>query len=189
MKRRGLPRRATGGAIQIALVLVAASLTVAGSPPTPAPVEALLYSREFRLENAYSYDWSAGRPRVDRGRLVVLQVDPELVRPRQSAEPVLYVGSMPVHCLNTGYPSGRVVAIVPGKTDLTREPIFFGTPELPERVDEDSGQRERRAARAAGIEPCSGKRVSEAERLGGGVLRARDLTELLEHAATLMPVD
>jgi len=170
----------------LASLVLAASGLAAAPPPTPAPVEGLLYSREFRLETPYRYAWSAERPTVTHGQIVVLQVDPALVRTRQMAEPVLYVGNTPAQCLNSGYASGRVVAIVPGDVDLEREPVWFGTPALPERIDEDRARRERRLATAAGIGPFAPRVVAVARKRGGAPLNVPDAEALLHHAATLI---
>jgi hypothetical protein len=168
------------------ILLVLCSGLNAAEPRTPAAVDGLFYSREFRLETPYRYAWSAERPQVTHGRLIVVQVHAELVRPRQAAEPVLYVGTTPAHCINIGYPSGRVVAIVPGDIDLEQEPIWFGTPALPERVDTDHALRERRLALASGIEPFAPRLVAVAQTRGGEPLVVDNVETLLLHAATLI---
>jgi hypothetical protein len=81
----------------------------------------------------------------------VLRVDPNLVFPRQVAEPVLYVGNQTAERINVGYKSGHVVAIVPGPVSLYRDPIWFGTPALPEQVDSNAVLAERAKAEAAAI--------------------------------------
>jgi hypothetical protein len=70
-----------------------------------------------------------------------LRTDPELVRARQSAVPVLYVGEQTAERCNHG--GGNLVALVPAPVDaqgqvdldLSTTPIFFGRPDLPERID------------------------------------------------------
>src|SRR5712671_3802176 len=103
-------------------------------PPLPAPVKNILYARPFTLERPYRYDWSKDRPTVSTGILVVLDVDTALVIPRDSLEPVLYASDVAVQRLNHGHKSGKVIAIVPGHVDLATTPIWFGSPNLPERV-------------------------------------------------------
>src|SRR5262245_27654193 len=61
-------------------------------PATPAAVKNILYARQFKLEQGYEFEWRADHPKVTAGWLVVLEVDPDLVYPRNVAEPVLYVG-------------------------------------------------------------------------------------------------
>ena len=57
--------------------------------------------------------------------------------------------------LNQGDESGYVIAVVPGEVDLTKDPIWFGTPDLPERVNAATIKAEREQADKAGIKPIS----------------------------------
>lgn len=163
-------------------------------PTTPAPVRELISARPFVLESAYRHDWRAERPLVRSGWLLVLRVDPDLVFPRNSAEPVLYVGSQTAERVNVGYPSGHVVALVPAALDekhpdyldLNRATIWFGTPELPEAVDARQVQRQRDLAARAGIAPLAREQVEGAMRAGGRELRLPDKQALLGEAATLV---
>jgi len=125
-------------------------------PATPAPAE-LVHATPFQLQNGYVSDWRKERPLVTTGYLVVLRVTPDLVYPRQTAEPVLYAGKHTAERLNVGYPSGYVVALIPGGVDLSSEPIWFGTPALPEQVDTETIEAERRRAEAVGIKPAAKK--------------------------------
>ena len=88
---------------------------------------------------------------VSSGTLVVLEVDPALVVPRNTLEPVLYAGNVPVQRLNHGNKSGRVIALIPGNIDVTTMPIWFGTPELPGRVTTAMAETERARAQKAGV--------------------------------------
>ena len=88
---------------------------------------------------------------VSSGTLVVLEVDPALVIPRNTLEPVLYAGNIPVQRLNHGDKSGRVIGIVPGNIDVTTMPVWFGTPQLPERVTTAMAETERTRAEKAGF--------------------------------------
>ena len=87
---------------------------------------------------------------VSSGTLVVLEVDPALVVPRDTLEPVLYAGNIPVMRLNHGHKSGRVIGIIPGNVDLATTPIWFGAPELPGRVTTAMAKTERARAEKAG---------------------------------------
>src|SRR5262249_10013944 len=82
-------------------------------PSTPAPVKDILYLRPFTLKTPYRNDWSKERGMVSTGVLVVLEVDPALVIPRNDLEPVLYAGNVVVQRLNHGDQSGRVIGIIP----------------------------------------------------------------------------
>ena len=156
-------------------------------PSTPAAVDDLVYARPFTLSNGYKYDWSKERPTVTTGTLLVLKVNPDLVVPRQTAEPVLYVGNQTAQRLNHGHESGHVIAIVPGEVDLAQSPIWFGGPELPERVDANMAQAERSLADAANITPFAAEKVQAAAAKGGERLEVFDLYTLLrDHIAELV---
>lgn len=147
-------------------------------PDTPAAVDGLLYARPFVLEEAYTSNWSAERPRVSEGLLLVLEVDPELIRARQVAEPVLYVGDRTAERVSWGNGSGRLVAIVPGEIELETALIWFGTPALPERVTDAEVRWERQMAAAAGIRPLDEDVVREALQRGGDTLRVKTRVEM-----------
>ena len=176
-------------------LLAAVALTVnpaAGGPPvpaTPAAVDKLVYARPFKLAEGYEYEWSKEKPRVTEGYLLVLKVDPDLVYPRQTAEPVLYVGLRPAERINAGYPSGHVVALVPGpveKLDLSKERMWFGTPELPERIDLKTAKEEHARAVEAGVKPVGEAQTAAALARGREKLSVQDRYELLRAAAELI---
>jgi hypothetical protein len=153
-------------------------------PQTPAAVDDLILARPFRLSKGYKYDWSRERQIVTSGTLVVLKVNPALVIPRNSAEPVLYAGDQPVQRLNRGHESGHVIGIIPGKIDLKSAPIWFGRPELPERVDAKAIRAERAMADEAKIQPFAEDKV---QKVTQQVLEASDLSSLLrDHVAKMV---
>lgn len=155
-------------------------------PATPAAVDALIYARPFALDGGYTFDWRDERPQVTSGILLVLKVDRDLVYPRQVAEPVLFVGDQTAERVNIGYRSGYVVAIVPGDVDLTKSPIWFGTPELPERVGENTIRAERALAESNRIRPFPAEVVKAALNRGGKNLQIADREGLLRHAGQLI---
>ncbi len=169
--------------------LAVASTAVAGPPPipaTPAPVDDVVLVRPFTLENGYTFNWCKERPQVTSGVLLVLKVDPSLVVSRQVAEPVLYVGSQTAERINIGYGSGYVVAVVPGDVDLTKDPIWFGTPDLPERVDAEKVKAERALAEQAGIKPFTAEQINTAAVKGGDRLAVADVEALMRNVAPLI---
>ncbi len=179
--------------VTISLIVVASmaiSTSVPAGPPavpsTPAAVEDILYARPFTLEKGYNFDWSKERPLLTEGTLLVLKVDPALVYARQVAEPVLYVGNRTAERVNIGYRSGRVIAIVPGHVDLRTTPIWFGTPELPERVNGGIVRAERALADEAGIRPFSADKVKAALARGGEELKLAERDKLRPHFAALL---
>jgi hypothetical protein len=175
MKSRGLR-------VSCVLLAVTWAGVVVADPPlpqTPSGAHELLYARDFDVEDAFPFTWSAERPRVASGTLVVIEVSPELIRPRQTAEPVLYVGAHSAWRVSSYNEAGIVVAFVPVRVDLADAPIWFGTPGLPERVDTTSALRELELARASGIEGFGEAAVSAAGGRHAAVTFA-DRTELLQ---------
>ena len=200
MGRHTDQRRRCGRTVIGALCVLAGVWAGVAGPPvpeTPAAVDGLLYARSFTVEAGFPFHWRKERPIVTEGLILVLDVDPALVFPRESAEPVLYVGDHTAQRISRGHPAGRLVALVPGNLDLADAPIWFGAPELPERVDLVLARRERARADAAGIRPFSADTVSAALGRGGERLRVRDQRELatelarvFEHyVAPLLPAD
>jgi len=155
--------------------------------PAPGGVERIVAVQPFLLERAWRHTWRAEQPAFDAGWLVVLEVDPALVVPRQIQEPVLYAGEQTVERVNFGHGSGRVVAIVPSlrtadggvALDLASTLLWFGTPMLPERVDALRASEELARAVKLGVEPL-------AVPAAGGTLRLPSRDELDEHAALLV---
>lgn len=161
---------------------------------TPAGVTEVVLLRPFILETPFEFDWRLERPAVRSGWLVVLAVDPALVKPRQVAEPVLFVGAQTAERLNIGEGSGRVVALVPAPIGddgqvrplLADAPAFFGTAMLPEQVDDATVKREVAAAKAAGIATAGADRLAAARNRGGEPLQTADRASLLRVAADLV---
>lgn len=151
---------------------------------TPAAVTDVVAIQPFTLEEGYRHDWRQERPLIKSGTLAVFKVNPDLVYPRNAAEPVLYVGSQTAQRLNQGNESGYVIAIVPGEVDLAREPAWFGSPELPERVNAETISAERAKADKAGIRPLDAERIQSVSQERQ---EASDLAALLrEHVAELL---
>jgi len=122
-----------------------------GSRFEPQPVITIEYIQPFQLEQSFTFDWRRDQLTVQSGLLVVLKVNPELVTPRNEPEPVLYAGNHTVQRLNQGHESGFVLGIIPEQIDLSQDPVWFGSPALPERIDADMIARERASAERAGI--------------------------------------
>jgi hypothetical protein len=182
----------------VAGLVVAAGATAQGArpiPSTPAAAEAV-YAAPFVLRQGYRSDWGQERPLVTSGFVVVARVHPDLVYPRQVAEPVLYAGNQVAEKVNVGYRSGYVVAIVPGALDLARDPVWFGRPALPEQVSARTVRAELQRAAAAGIRAVPPRIVRDKVQLQDreAVLRiaaelirqyAPDETELADNLAPL----
>lgn len=150
------------------------------TPSTPASVRNILLAQPFTLETPYTSTWSKERTTVSSGVLIVVEVDPAYVIPRDALQPVLYAGNSTVERLNHGYPSGRVIGIVPGNIDLTNAPIWFGSPQLPERVTASTIQSERARAESAGVRALPSARISSIQR---SPVAVKDLATLLRDVA------
>jgi hypothetical protein len=150
----------------------------------PQQVIDIVRIQPFRLEKSYQYDWRSERPDVSSGLLIVIKVDPKLVTPTNALEPVLYAGNQTVQRINQGNESGFVIGIIPGQIDLSKEPVWFGTPDLPERIDEKMITIERASAKRSGIKAPKSTDIQSRTR---ALIVAPDLTTLLrEHAADLI---
>lgn len=186
------------------LALVAAVTAVSSGPqdtpepdpsvPTTADPDAVwdvLVARPFRVGEPFIHWWRAERPAVTAGHLLVLAVDPQKFVPRQELEPVLQVGEETAERVNAGHLDGTLVVIVPSPAgldgwptrDLTLDPIFLGTPALPERVDSAHLVKELVATTAM---PFGAARIERALANGGAPLDARDRNELEQEAARLI---
>lgn len=161
------------------LAAVSASLGGPPVPPTPAGVDEVVYARPFALNDGFRFDWCKEPFQVSKGTILVLKVNPQLVVPRQTEEPVLYVDNQTAMRLNKGNESGYVIAIVPSEVDLTKDLIWFGTPGLPERVDAATIKAERAMAEKAGIKPLAPEKAQAARDKGGARLNAADMSTLL----------
>src|SRR5262249_55349092 len=153
------------------LLLLAAGVAalVRNAPADPPPLPAvpppgdgtLLQAQPFTLDVPFTHTWRKEQPQFSAGYVLVLSCDPDLVHARQAAEPILYVGDQTAERVNVGGDSGHVVCIVPASTDasgavaldLSRAPIFFGRPGLPEQVDAAHAAAELATARSRGIAP------------------------------------
>ncbi len=133
--------------------------------PLSIPVE-VVEAHPFRLLNPATHYYRAEQPAYDSGLLLVLDVaDKSLLTPRQTLDPVLYVGDETAERINSGSESGYLVVVVPDATiaSLTESPVFFGTPELPERVTKATAEAELSAALAKGIRPSQGMTKAQPE--------------------------
>lgn len=137
----------------------AAQAQTAESSFQPRSVITIEHIQPFELEQSYDYGWRRDQSAVRSGLLVVLRVDPDLVTPRNELEPVLYAGNHTVQRLNSGHESGFVLGIIPEQINLSEEPVWFGAPDLPERIDANVIASERRSADRSGIVPLAAAEI------------------------------
>lgn len=154
----------------------------------PDAVADILFARSFTVSEGFTYHWRADQPTISTGHLLVLNVDPLLSRPRQIEVPVLFADDTPVQLLNTGYPSGNMVVLVPDWIDLDSARFYFGTTELPESIDAENGQRELLDATARGVRPFSARTLAAARAAGGEMWQVEDAADLMLRAADLIEV-
>ena len=150
----------------------------------PQSIIDIVHIQPFRLEQSYKYDWQSDHSDVNSGLLVVVKVDPNLVTPRNAMEPVLYAGNQTVQRLNQGNESGYVIGIIPEQINLSKEPFWFGTPALPERINTKMIAVERAKAKRSSISAINSSNIQSRTR---DLITAPNLTTLLcEHAAALI---
>ena len=163
-------------------------------PARTSPVRGIVLARPFTLAEPYVDAWRLEKPSVRSGWLVVLEVDPRFVQPHQVAMPVLLCGAETVECVNFGFDSGKVVAIVPSATDargeptldLAASPAWFGAPELPERVDAAWIAAERARAKPDDVATFTAEEVAAARTRGGASLQGASRIDLDRQAALLI---
>jgi hypothetical protein len=167
-------------AVLSALCMISACAPSGSLYAQPKQAIEILRIQPFQLEKPYRFDWRKERPEVRSGLLVVLKVDTSMVRPTNDLEPVLYAGNQTVQRINQGYESGFVIGIIPAQIDLSKEPIWFGTPALPERIDAKTIRAERSKALRSGITPM---RPDDVKNRTLQLAAVADLTTLLRRYA------
>ena len=155
---------------------------------TGQSVKALVYARAFELSEPYTYAWTADQAEITSGHLLVFEVDPAMAQPRQVESPVLYLGRTPAEILNVGVESGNMIVLVPGDVDVAASVAYFGSWELPERVDDARGAAEEAAALALGVSPIGAAQFTAALAAGGDALRTRSVNGVHRAVADLLDV-
>ena len=157
------------GAIAVVLAIASSGTRDAASapllplaqPPVPKAQLELVHAERFQVEKPFRHVWRADQPLVNNGWLLVLSGDPERVRPRQTKEPVLYVGAQTAQRINAG-PEGKLVVLVPGDFQLEDTPIVFGAEALPEELRQGQIDAQLGAARASGVVPPTKEAIEKA---------------------------
>ncbi len=144
----------------------------------PTGAKKLLVAKSFTLGAEYEYLFSKDKPKVKEGTVLVVQVDPEMSKPRQTEMPILFVNRRPAEITNFGLEKGNLVVIVPGKLDLENARVYYGTPGVAEQVDAAKGTQELAAAEKAGVRPFSKREVTRALRRGGDAIQVANVGEL-----------
>ncbi len=161
---------------------------------TPAlePLQ-LLEARPFVLDEPFTHYWRKERPSFSGGYLLVLRADPAFLRPRQTYEPVLFVGTETAARLNDPSASGCLICLVPApvspqsrvQLNPSQEPIWFGPMELPERITAQRAQQELTRALALGVQPigpalrAAGQRGQKASAMATTYMKNRTELDLV----------
>lgn len=138
-----------------------------GPSASPSDVEGISYAKAFTLDRPYAYTWRADAPAITTGWVLVVDVTPALSVQKDTWNPVLYVGRYPAEIAGVDPEQGRMVVIVPGEVDLSRDAVFFGSVELPGQVTPERAGEELAAAVAAGFGPVSAETLRRARAAGG----------------------
>jgi len=110
-------------------------------------IQKIVYVQNFKSDEDIKYYWSAGNKKIKEGTILVIKADKEAFKPRESMEPVLYVGPWPAQKLNTGQRSGYIIAIVPTlKKDEELQDIWVGKKQLPEQIESSKALKVYKAA-------------------------------------------
>lgn len=164
----------------------------ASDRPTPTDAAArslpvvplqLVHAQQFHTDMPFAHLWRADRQMYDTGWVLVLEGEPELLRPHQTMDPVLYVGAQTAERVNRG-DSGRLVVIVPGELALADAPIFLGPEALPEELWQEQIDAVLTAARNGGATPATAEQRQRA--VVAGTLEFADDYWLHRHAADLV---
>ena len=149
-----LRRAAIGAGLLLATIAAAQDALPLVLTDSGHSVHRVVRAQSFTLgEAAFDYDFSAEHPSLHAGTLVVIAADPAVARPRDANMPVLYAGARPVQIVAQDAATGCVVGLIAPDIDLSKDPVFFGSTEPPERVSRSRGEAERSAALSAGIRP------------------------------------
>jgi hypothetical protein len=158
-------------------------------------VRGLVLAVPFALEAPWTHGWRLERPEFRGGWLLVLEVDPTLVRPTESAQPVLCHGAETLERLNHGFESGRVVAVLPSalgadglpERELGAEPFWFAPPALPESLGARALARQLEQARERGtVATFDAAALRVARARGGAPIAVADRVELDRLAGELI---
>lgn len=143
--------------ILLLLTLAAGSDTPADrpSPPDhlPVTVDAVRWAQPFSLAQATPWTMGSTPRDIDRGWLVELRAPADLLAPRAVGRQVLFVDDVPVRSLHTPLLASCTVVVVPGDTlpSLDKAHWYFGSTNLPERMDAAHGEWELHVALDAGV--------------------------------------
>ena len=107
---------------------------------SPNGVHSIAEAHRFSLSEPMSFHWTAGSPAMDKGTILVVEVDPDMATPSQGTGATLFIGSTPAAVTHPGFRDGYMVVFVPGHLDLDSTKVFWAESErLPERTTVQQG--------------------------------------------------
>lgn len=120
---------------------------------------AVIEAKHVTLQEPHVHWSRTETPTYSEATLLVLRTSPDRLVRRQTFEHVLFVGAETAERINNGDVSGYLIVIVPGHVDLAQAPVFFGEPDLPERVTLEVAEQELVRARSLGTRPLAPARA------------------------------
>lgn len=137
----------------IGVLLALAARAVAADAAEPLPVTAVSCQRPVRFEAPRRWEWSLDKPGVIDTTALVVRADPELLRPRDVGQRVLFVEGWPAEVL--WHSGDRALVLAPMAVPDAGARVWFGDAVLPETI----GAEERGTAlgRVAGWLPQTPK--------------------------------
>ena len=142
-------------------------------------VHSVDWAQPFVLQQPHPYRYNSAEQSITTGWLVQLTVESWTMLPRQVGVPALWIGD---HIAGrtrwSSAPEGTFCAVVwvPGDVDLRTAPVFFGTTDLPEKLDESRRAQVVAASRSL---PAVHKRSG----ITNEPIRVEEFTGLMEIAA------
>ena len=106
---------------------------LAAAADLPVPAEAVDCLRAVHFSTPYRWNWSAEHSAVVDATALVVRADPELLRPRDIGQRVLYVEGWPAEIL--AREADRALILAPVALPAGPVRVWFGGDTLPERVD------------------------------------------------------
>ncbi|MCA9568370.1 MAG: hypothetical protein KC656_11030 [Myxococcales bacterium] len=126
--------------------LAVIGITMAFATDGASGVQEVRWARPFRLERALMYRHTPEPRAIREGWILELLVDPARMVPHPIATPTLFVDT--TVAVRTAWRTPCAVVWVPGDVDPARATVFFGSTELPERIDATRAAAELSAADA-----------------------------------------
>ena len=148
-------------------------------------VRRLVAAAPFETAKPWTHLWQVEQPLVSRGWLCVVEADPALCAPKQTAEAVLVAGARIVERVNHGS-LGRTIVLVPEVDGAGVEALaewWWAPPALPEQLDQAAVAAARAKLPAGGVHRVTAEELAAALAAGGGAIAVADESELHRVAA------